>query len=86
MTGIGPSFRQAISIAQRQKALSLELRAVMSPARLLMKRGEPVLALGLLGAVYFRFTEGFATAGLVNAKALLGQLESASGAKSVSGP
>jgi class 3 adenylate cyclase/predicted ATPase len=69
------AFRQAIDIAQRQKALSLELRATMSLARLLLKRGEPARARDSLGAIYSRFTEGFATADLVAAKSMLGKCD-----------
>src|SRR5262249_20357074 len=69
------AFRQAIDIVQRQKALSLELRAATSLARLLMKSGEPACARDLVGAVYSCFSEGFATADLVATKSLLDRLE-----------
>ena len=70
-------FRQAINVAERQKALSLELRATMSLARLQM-RTDKFQARNLVAAVYSRFTEGFATADLIAAKSLLDQLKSAS--------
>jgi class 3 adenylate cyclase/tetratricopeptide (TPR) repeat protein len=70
-------FREAINVAERQKALSLELRATMSLARLQM-RTDKFQARNLVAAVYSRFTEGFATADLIAAKSLLDQLKSAS--------
>lgn len=71
------AFRQAIAVAQRQKALSLELRATMSHARLLLTRGERASARDSVAVVYSRFTEGFGTADLVAAKALLDELAGA---------
>jgi hypothetical protein len=64
-------FRQALDWARRQGALSWELRAAMSLARLLRDQGRPADALALLRPVYDRFTEGFDTADLKAAKALL---------------
>lgn len=64
-------FREAIGIAQRQEAKSLELRAAMSLARLLQAKGERLEAQEILGAVYGWFTEGFDTADLEEARALL---------------
>src|SRR5664279_4299454 len=78
------AFRQAIEIAQRQKALSLELRAAMGLARLLVARGERAQARECVAGVYSRFTEGFDTADLVSAKAMLGELAAAP--KAVSQP
>jgi len=60
-----------IRIAQTQQAKSLELRAAVSLARLLGERGE---ARELLAPVYGWFTEGFDTADLKDAKALLDEL------------
>ncbi len=65
------SFRQAIAIAQRQEAKSWELRATISLARLLTKRGKRDEAHAMLGDIYNWFTEGFDTADLKDAKALL---------------
>jgi len=65
------SLQQAIRIAQAQQAKSLELRAAVSLARLLGERGE---ARELLAPVYGWFTEGFDTADLKDAKALLDEL------------
>ncbi len=67
-------FRQAIEIAQRQQAKSLELRAVMSLARLWQKQGKQKAAHKLLARIYNWFTEGFETADLKEAKALLAEL------------
>ena len=68
-------FRQALGWARRQGALSWELRAAMSLARLVGDRGRPADAMALLQPVYDRFTEGFETADLKTAKALLGTLQ-----------
>jgi class 3 adenylate cyclase/predicted ATPase len=68
------SLRQAIDVARRQKALSLELRAAMALSRLLRERGELERAEGYLAGVYSRFTEGFDTADLIEAKKLLSDM------------
>jgi predicted ATPase len=67
-------FRQALDWARRQGALSFELRAATSRARLLRDQGRSADALALLHPVYDRFTEGFDTADLKTAKALLDAL------------
>jgi predicted ATPase len=64
-------FRQALDGARRQGALSWELRAATTLARLLRDRGRPANAIALLQPVYDRFTEGFGTADLTAAKHLL---------------
>lgn len=64
-------FRQALDVARRQKALSWELRAATSLARLLDGQDRCTEALALLQPVYDRFTEGFETADLKAAKALI---------------
>jgi predicted ATPase len=64
-------FRQALDIARRQQAKSWELRAAMSLARLWQRRGKRADAHTLLASVYHWFTEGFDTADLQEAKALL---------------
>jgi len=64
-------FHQALDVARRQGALSWELRAAMSLARLWHGQQRVNQARKLLGSVYRRFTEGFETADLVAAKALL---------------
>ena len=72
------AFRQAIEVAQRQKALSLELRAAMALGSLLATRGERAQAADCVASVYSRFTEGFNTADLVAARALIEGLKDAS--------
>ena len=67
-------FRTAIEIARRQIARSQELRAATSLSRLLAKQGRRNEALTMLGDIYGWFTEGFDTADLKDAKALLDEL------------
>jgi len=67
-------FAQAIAIAQTQQAKSLELRATSSLARLWKQQGKRQEAHDLLAPVYGWFTEGFDTADLKDAKALLDEL------------
>ncbi len=67
-------FRQALAWARRQGALSWELRAATSLARLLRDQGRSSDARALLEPVYDRFTEGFDTADLKAAKVLLDAL------------
>ncbi|HEY4040946.1 MAG TPA: hypothetical protein VGM32_03775 [Rhodopila sp.] len=67
-------FRQALDWARRQGVLTLELRAATSLARLLRDQGRSADAVALLMPVYDRFTEGFDTADLKAAKALLDEL------------
>jgi predicted ATPase len=64
----------AIAIAQRQQAKSLELRAAMSLAHLWQQQGKRDEARELLAPVYDWFTEGFDTADLQEARALLDEL------------
>ena len=68
------SLQRALHVAQTQQAKSLELRAATSLARLWGEQGRRVEALELLAPVYGWFTEGFDTADLKEAKALLDQL------------
>ena len=65
------SFDQALQIARRQQAKSLELRAAMSMGRLWRRQDKPREAQALLADVYGWFTEGFETADLQAAKALI---------------
>jgi hypothetical protein len=67
-------FRRALEIARQQDALSWELRAATSLARLWREQGGVREAHDLLASVYARFTEGFGTADLIKAKTLLGKL------------
>jgi predicted ATPase len=72
-------FRQAIQVARRQQAKSLELRAVMSLSRLWQKQGKREEARQLLAEVYGWFTEGFDTPDLQEAKVLLKELSCGTG-------
>jgi len=67
-------FQQALAMARRQQAKSLELRAAMSLTRLWQRQDKQVEAHALLAPVYGWFTEGFDTADLQEAKALLEEL------------
>jgi predicted ATPase len=64
-------FQQALTVARRQQARSLELRTAMSLARLWQGQGQHAEARQLLTSVYDWFTEGFETADLREAKGLL---------------
>jgi class 3 adenylate cyclase/predicted ATPase len=68
------SYRKAIEVARSQSGKSLELRATTSLARLLANQGHREEARGLLAEIYKWFTEGFDTADLKDAKALLDEL------------
>jgi predicted ATPase len=67
-------FRRALDEARGQGALSWELRAATSIARLLRNRGRCADAIACLQPIYDRFTEGFGTADLIAAKQLLDKL------------
>jgi predicted ATPase len=67
-------FERAIEIARKQSAKSWELRATTSLARLLAKQGRRDEARAMLAKIYGWFTEGFDTADLKDAKALLDEL------------
>lgn len=67
-------FKQAVEVSRQQQAKSLELRAMMSMSRLLQKQGKKHEAYKLLNETYSWFTEGFDTADLKEAKALLEEL------------
>ena len=64
-------FQHAIAVARGQSARSWELRAAMSLGRLWQKQGKQKEARELLADVYGWFTEGFDTADLQEARALL---------------
>jgi len=67
-------FHEALAIARHQQAKSLELRAAMSLARVWQRQGKRAEARELLAEIYGWFTEGFDTADLQEAKALLDAL------------
>jgi predicted ATPase len=67
-------LQRALDVAHRQEAKSLELRAAMSLARLWQQQGKQQEAHDLLAPIYGWFTEGFDTADLQEAKALLDEL------------
>ena len=69
------AFHHALEIARNQQAKSFELRAATSLARLWQQQGKRQEAYDLLAPVYNWFTEGFDTADLQDAKALLEALE-----------
>ena len=67
-------FREAIALAQKMSAKTYELRATTSLARLLVNQGKRDEARAMLAEIYGWFTEGFDTADLRDAKALLDEL------------
>jgi hypothetical protein len=72
-------YAQSLAWAQRQGALSWELRTATSLARLRHRQGRTAEAVNILQPVYARFTEGFQTADLMTARSLLGTLQGAAG-------
>jgi predicted ATPase len=79
-------FLSALDLARRQGALSWELRAATSLARLLSDQSRSADATALLQPIYDRVTEGFATADLRAAKALLDDLSQLEKSRSKVGP
>jgi predicted ATPase len=71
----GALLDEALRTARGQQARSLELRAATDLARLWMSEGKRAEAFDVLSSVYGRFTEGFATRDLEEAKGVLGQLQ-----------
>jgi predicted ATPase len=69
-------FERAIELARQQSAKSWELRASVSLSRLLASQGRRDEARTMLAEIYGWFTEGFDTADLKDAKALLNRLDS----------
>jgi predicted ATPase len=67
-------FDEAIALAQKMCAKTFELRATMSLVRLLAKQNHSDEARAMLAEIYSWFTEGFDTADLKDAKALLDEL------------
>ena len=72
--GAEADFLEAIALAQKMSAKSWELRATMGRARLLTRQGKRDEAHAMLADIYKWFTEGFDTADLRDAKALLDEL------------
>ena len=68
------AFQRALAVARRQEARSSELRAATSLARLWQQHGKRAAAYDLLAPIYGWFSEGFDTADLREAKALLDRL------------
>src|SRR5713101_2472785 len=68
-------FYKAIDLSRRQSEKSLELRAVISLSRLWQQKGKKAEARQMLAEIYGWFTEGFDTADLQEAKALLEELQ-----------
>jgi len=68
-------LRHALDVARHQQAKSWELRAAMSLSRLWQHQGKRAAAYDLLVPIYGWFTEGFDTADLQEAKALLAALD-----------
>jgi hypothetical protein len=64
-------FHQALDIARRQQAKSLDLQAAMSLSWLWQQQGQRIDAYQLSAPIYGWFTEGFDTADLQDAKALI---------------
>ena len=67
-------LQRALDVARRQEAKSLELRAAVSLSQLWQRQGQCDAARALLAPIYGWFTEGFDTADLQEAKALLNEL------------
>jgi tetratricopeptide (TPR) repeat protein len=67
-------FRDAVTLAKKMGAKAWELRATTSLARLLRDSGRRDEARAVLAAIYDWFAEGFDTADLKDAKALLDEL------------
>jgi predicted ATPase len=74
-TEVESCFHHALESARTQQAKSFELRTATSLARLWHQKGKRQEAHDLLAPVYNWFTEGFDTADLKDAKALLQELE-----------
>jgi hypothetical protein len=68
---------QALRTAHSQQAQSLELRAATDLAALWMDQGKRAQARDVLSSIYGRFTEGFKTQDLKDAKGMLVQLQQA---------
>jgi predicted ATPase len=67
-------FQRSLQIARKQKAKSWELRSALSLARLHKNQNKQAMAHKLLAEIYNKFTEGFETMDLREAKTLLNEL------------
>jgi predicted ATPase len=67
-------FQQALDVARRQQAKSLELRVALSLSRLWQQQGQRAAVHALLAPIHGWFTEGFDTPDLQDAEALLEEL------------
>ena len=74
MESAAAEFHEAIALAQKIGAKTLELQATTSLARLHATQGRRNEAFAMLASIYDWFTEGFDTADLKEAKALLDEL------------
>jgi adenylate cyclase len=72
--GAETAFQHALDLARRQHARALELRATISLSRLWQQQGKGAAAHRLLAEMHSWFTEGFETADLREAGALLAEL------------
>jgi predicted ATPase len=72
--GAERSFLEAIAVARERESRGWELRAVNGLARLWGRNGKRHVARDMLGSLYASFTEGFDTADLRQARALLAEL------------
>ena len=68
-------LQQALAVARRQQAKSLELRAALSLSRLWQQQGKRAEVYELLAPIYGWFTEGFDMTDLQDAQVLLEELE-----------
>ena len=68
------NYRQALAVAERQRAKLMELRAATNLASLWRDQGKRAEARDLLAPIYAWFTEGFDTLDLNQAKSLLDEL------------
>ena len=67
-------IKQAMEIAKKHRTATFELRAAVSLSRLWSKRGEVEQSKQILVQAYDKFTEGFTTTELIEAKDLLSEL------------
>jgi len=70
---------RSLAAARRHEARSWELRTGLSLARLWRRQDRAGEARGLLAPIFGRFTEGFATADLIEARRLLEELGAGGG-------